>query len=163
MTAKALVKTQMNQSGRIKMLAVITKFILLTFLSLPALGQQATDRRAILLLLKQQTEDWNDGRIDRFMSAYWTSDSLTFVNKTGITYGYAATLANYKKRYPDRESMGTLKFDVLEMSFPSPNVAYVIGRWHLTRPKVGNAGGHFTLLWRKIKKRWLIVSDHTSS
>ena len=57
--------------------------------------------------------------------------------------------------------MGTLKFDILHMDFPGPNVAYVIGRWRLTRPQVGNVGGHFTLLWRKIKKRWVIISDHS--
>lgn len=135
---------------------------LLLFLALPALGQQAPDRRAILLILKRQTEEWNTGRIDRFMTGYWISDSLTFVGKAGITYGYKATLDNYKKRYPDRDSMGTLKFDILQMDFPSPTVAYVIGRWNLTRPKVGNTGGYFTLLWRKINNRWVIVSDHTS-
>lgn len=134
----------------------------LVWLSIPALGQQATDRRAILLILKRQTQDWNAGRVDRFMNGYWPSDSLTFVGKAGITYGYGPTLANYKKRYPDRASMGTLKFDILQMDFPAPNVAYVIGRWHLTRPQVGDTGGHFTLLWRKIKKRWVIVSDHSS-
>ncbi|RIV21502.1 DUF4440 domain-containing protein [Fibrisoma montanum] len=128
----------------------------------PAFAQTAADRRAILDILKRQTGDWNAGRVDRFMEGYWQSDSLTFVGKVGITYGYNATLANYKKRYPDRASMGTLKFDILQMEFPAPNVAYVIGRWHLTRPKVGDAGGHFTLLWRKIKKRWVIVSDHSS-
>jgi ketosteroid isomerase-like protein len=41
-------------------------------------------------------------------------------------------------------------------------VAYVIGRWHLTRPQIGDAGGHYTLLWRKIKGQWVIVSDHSS-
>ncbi len=135
---------------------------LLVGLILPGLAQPAADRRAILLVLKRQTEDWNAGRVDKFMNGYWPSDSLTFVGKTGITYGYQATLANYKKRYPDRESMGTLKFDILQMDFPGPNVAYVIGRWHLTRPKLGNAEGHFTLLWRRIKKRWVIISDHSS-
>ncbi|CCH52568.1 hypothetical protein BN8_01579 [Fibrisoma limi BUZ 3] len=128
----------------------------------PAFAQTAADRRNILDILKRQTEDWNAGKVDRFMNGYWQSDSLTFVGKVGITYGYNATLANYKKRYPDRASMGTLKFDILQMDFPAPNVAYVIGRWHLTRPKIGDAGGHFTLLWRKIKNRWVIVSDHSS-
>nr|WP_026262457.1 nuclear transport factor 2 family protein [Spirosoma panaciterrae] len=122
----------------------------------------APDRRAILQLLKRQTDDWNAGRIDKFMTAYWTSDSLTFIGKAGITYGYQATLENYKKRYPDRASMGKLRFDVLNMDFPSPNVAYVIGRFHLTRPKVGDTDGYFTLLWRKVKRRWVIISDHTS-
>ena len=124
--------------------------------------QTAKERRAILQILKRQTDDWNTGRVDRFMVGYWPSDSLTFVGKVGITFGYQATLANYKKRYPDRASMGTLKFDILQLDFPAPDVAYVIGRFHLTRPTIGDADGHFTLLWRKINGRWVIVSDHSS-
>ena len=135
--------------------------LLLTLLAWPVLGQPAQDRRAILQILQRQTEDWNTGRVDKFMNGCWPSDSLTFVGKAGITYGYQATLANYKKRYPDRESMGTLKFDILQLDFPASGIAYVIGRFHLTRPGIGDADGHFTLLWRKIKKRWVIISDHS--
>lgn len=122
----------------------------------------AKDRREILQILKRQTEDWNNGRVDKFMNGYWPSDSLTFIGKVGITYGYQATLANYRKRYPNRDSMGTLKFDILQLDFPAPNLAYVIGRFHLKRPTIGDAEGHFTLLWRKIKNRWVIISDHSS-
>lgn len=125
-------------------------------------AQTAKERRAILQILKRQTDDWNAGRVDKFMVGYWPSDSLTFVGKVGITFGYEATLASYKKRYPDRASMGTLKFDILQLDFPAPDVAYVIGRFHLTRPTIGDADGHFTLLWRKIKGRWVIISDHSS-
>ncbi len=131
-------------------------------LTMSALAQSTADRKAILGILNRQATNWNEGRVDRFMVGYWPSDSLTFVGKAGITYGYTETLANYKKRYPDRASMGTLKFDILQLDFPARNVAYVIGHWHLTRPQIGDADGHFTLLWRKIKNRWLIVSDHSS-
>lgn len=145
------------------MKALRCQFLLwLTLLNTPGFAQTSTDRKAVLEILKRQTVDWNAGRVDRFMVGYWPSDSLTFVGKAGITYGYAETLANYKKRYPDRASMGTLKFDILQLDFPARNVAYVTGHWHLTRPKLGDTGGHFTLLWRKIKNRWVIVSDHSS-
>ncbi|GAB4027952.1 YybH family protein [Spirosoma koreense] len=140
----------------------LSALILFALFAYPALSQPAQDRRAILQILKRQTEDWNAGRVDKFMNGYWESDSLTFVGKAGVTYGYQATLANYRKRYPSRESMGTLKFDILELDLPAPGIAYVIGRFHLTRPKMGDATGHFTLLWRKIKKRWVIISDHSS-
>ena len=127
-----------------------------------ATAQTAADRKAILGILKRQTDDWNAGRIAEFMNGYWESDSLTFVGKGGITHGYAPTLANYKKRYPDRDNMGTLAFTILKVEFPAKNVAYVIGKWQLTRPKIGDAGGHYTLLWEKKKGRWVIVSDHSS-
>lgn len=127
-----------------------------------AFGQSPDDRRAILAILDRQTRDWNAGNVEAFMNGYWKSDSLTFVGKVGVTYGYEATLSNYKRRYPDRASMGTLKFNILKLTFPSRNTAYVIGQWHLTRPQIGDAGGHYTLLWRKIDGKWVIVSDHSS-
>ncbi|CCG98539.1 hypothetical protein FAES_0528 [Fibrella aestuarina BUZ 2] len=136
--------------------------IVLLALAQSSMAQTAADRQEVLGILKRQNNDWNAGRVEQFMVGYWPSDSLTFVGKAGITYGYAATLANYKKRYPDRASMGTLAFTILKVDFPGPNVAYVIGKWHLTRPQIGDVGGHFTLLWRKINGRWLIVSDHSS-
>ncbi|GAB3340812.1 hypothetical protein GCM10027299_54550 [Larkinella ripae] len=137
--------------------------LLLFLLTIPAIrAQTPADRKAILGILDRQTTDWNAGNTEAFMNGYWPSDSLTFVGKVGVTYGYNATLSNYKRRYPDRESMGTLKFTILKLEFQAKDVAYVIGKFHLTRLKVGDAEGHFTLLWRKIKGKWLIVSDHSS-
>jgi ketosteroid isomerase-like protein len=127
-----------------------------------AQAQSANDRKAILGILDRQTADWNAGRVEQFMNGYWPSDSLTFVGKGGITYGYDATLANYKKRYPNRAAMGTLQFTILKLDFLAPTVAHVIGKWHLTRPQIGDADGHFTLLWRKKNGRWVIISDHSS-
>ena len=137
--------------------------LLLFLLSIPiAQAQTAADRKTILGILDRQITDWNSGNTEAFMNGYWKSDSLTFVGKVGVTYGYDATLNNYKRRYPDRASMGTLKFTIIKLEFPARDVAYVIGKFHLTRPKIGDAEGHFTLLWRKIKGQWVIVSDHSS-
>ena len=141
-------------------------YVLTTILLLSALFSQAqsqNDKDAIFKILNQQVDDWNKGKVDSFMLAYWNSDSLMFVGKNGITYGYKATYENYLKRYPDRAAMGKLKFDYLNFSFPEPNVAFLVGKFHLTRPQVGDAEGFYTLLWKKIKGKWLIICDHTSS
>jgi ketosteroid isomerase-like protein len=58
--------------------------------------------------------------------------------------------------------MGTLKFDILEIDVTAATTGWVLGKWHLTRPSVGDVGGYFTLVLKKIKGRWLIVRDHTS-
>ncbi len=126
------------------------------------MAQSKNDRAAILSILDRQTADWNAGNIDSFMNGYLESDSLMFVGKNGVTYGYQNTYENYLKRYPDRATMGTLKFTILNLSFPGNDVAFVVGKWHLTRPQAGDIGGHYTLLWRKIKGKWVIVCDHTS-
>ncbi|MBB5282516.1 ketosteroid isomerase-like protein [Rhabdobacter roseus] len=136
--------------------------LVLIFLAGVAVGQSAADRQVILGTLDRQTSDWNEGNIEAFMKGYWESDSLMFVGKSGVTYGYQRTFEGYLQRYPDRATMGTLKFDILHLSFPEPNVAFLVGKWHLTRPEAGDVGGHYTLLWRKLNGKWVIVCDHTS-
>ena len=123
---------------------------------------QTTDKTAIIKLMNKQEADWNAGNIPSFMDGYWKSDSLTFVGASGPTYGWKNTLDGYNRRYPDRATMGMLKFTILKLQILDKTVASVIGKWHLTRPEKGDVGGHFTLVFRKIKGKWLIISDHTS-
>lgn len=121
------------------------------------------DKQQIMQVLKVQQESWNEGDIEGFMNGYWRSDSLVFIGKKGVTKGWQQTLDNYKKSYPDKASMGILQFDILSVELTSKTTAYVVGKWHLTRESTkGNLEGHFTLLFKKINKQWVIVSDHSS-
>jgi ketosteroid isomerase-like protein len=95
------------------------------------------------------------------MKAYWNSDSLKFIGKNGVTFGWKNTLANYKKNYPDKEAMGTLSFSLTSVDVLSENVCYVIGSWSLIKKK-GSVAGFYTLLWKKINGQWVITIDHTS-
>lgn len=108
-----------------------------------------------------QEKAWNEGDIPAFMEGYWQSDSLTFVSTRGMTFGWQNTLDNYIKGYPDRAAMGKISFEILRMKAMGKKAAHVIGKWHLKR-EAGDIGGHFTLIWRKIEGRWVIVADHTS-
>lgn len=116
---------------------------------------------SIKQLLHAQDAAWNRGDIDQFMSTYWNSDSLMFIGKSGVTYGYTNTLNNYKKGYPDTAHMGKLHFDLVEFKRLSAEYYFVVGKWFLTR-SVGNINGAFTLLMRKIKGKWYIIADHSS-
>ncbi len=123
---------------------------------------QTKDEKQILAILEKQTQSWNHGDLKSFMNGYWKNDSLMFIGKSGVTYGYDQTLANYQKSYPDMDAMGELKFAILKITKLAPDAFYVVGKWHLTRKKEGNIGGHYTLLFRKIKGQWVIVADHSS-
>ena len=122
---------------------------------------QSKDEIAIRQVLQTQENAWNTGNLTQFMNGYWQNDSLMFIGKSGITYGYQKTLDNYIKGYPDAASMGKLHFDILEMKKLSPEYYFVVGKWFLKR-SIGDVGGHFTLLFRKIKHQWNIVADHSS-
>jgi ketosteroid isomerase-like protein len=122
---------------------------------------QNADVKTILSILDKQTAAWNRGDITTFMDGYWESDSLMFIGKSGITYGWQPTLENYKRGYPDTASMGKLAFTILHVKNLAKDNYFVVGKWYLTR-SIGNIGGHYTLLFRKIKGRWVIVADHSS-
>lgn len=115
----------------------------------------------VTTLLMLQKDAWNEGNIDKYMSYYWQSDSLRFMGKSGVTKGWQNTLDKYKKSFPDKETMGFLTFDNLQYELIDRDNIIVIGSWKLTRTK-DNVGGYFSLLWRKINNKWVIIIDHTS-
>ena len=122
---------------------------------------QGSEDAAIRKVLSDQEAAWNRADIEGFMEGYWNSDSLLFIGSRGVTRGWQPTLDSYKKGYPDAAAMGKLTFTILSLQVLSPESAYIIGKWQLARSK-DDLGGHFTLLWKKIEGKWVIVADHTS-
>ncbi len=122
---------------------------------------QANNEAAVRKVLTVQIAAWNRGDIDSFMEGYWKNDSLTFTGKNGVTYGWTKTLNNYKRNYPDTISMGKLSFTIVTLKILQGEYSHVIGKWHLQRT-IGNLEGYFTLLFKKIKGKWVIIADHTS-
>ncbi len=135
--------------------------LLLFYIAANPVISQSQEQREIAILLREQTVAWNKGDIEKFMIGYWNNDSLMFIGRNGVTYGYQHTLANYKRNYPNAEEMGKLSFDILQVKKLSKEYYFVLGKWFLKRI-AGNVEGHYTLLFRKIKGRWQIVCDHSS-
>ena len=71
----------------------------------PKSTMKGSDETMIRQLLDEQTLAWNRGDIESFMNGYWVNDSLMFIGKSGVTYGWINTLNNYKKGYPDTASL----------------------------------------------------------
>jgi uncharacterized protein (TIGR02246 family) len=120
-----------------------------------------TDEKMMRDLFKMQEDAWNSGNIEKFMDAYWRSPDLVFIGSKGITYGWQAILERYKKNYPDNVTMGKLKYEIVELNQIEKNVVFIIGKYNLER-SIGNASGLFTLVLKKIKGKWLIISDHSN-
>lgn len=140
-----------------KTLASIFILLLTGFLA----ASQPADEVQIRQLISAQQSDWNKGDIPAFMQAYWKSDSLLFTGANGPTRGWQKTLDNYLQRYDSPAKMGKLQFTLLQLT-PLGDMHYmVLGQWHLKR-EVGDVGGYFTLILRKIGGQWKIIADHTS-
>lgn len=121
---------------------------------------QNKDMEEIRKVMSLQENAWNEGNIEQFMQGYWKSDSLMFIGKNGIKYGWETTLDNYKTSYPDKTAMGKLNFEILKLEVNN-NTAYMLGKWELLRQE-DTPNGYFTLYWKKVDSKWVITIDHTS-
>ena len=138
------------------------KYLGLLIISLSCVLGQAQDAKStILQIMERQQDCWNQGDIQCFMNGYWESDSLMFVSKEKVYYGYEETLKRYLNSYPDEQSMGNLTFTYIHMQPLGEDAFYMVGSYYLKRT-IGDASGHFTLLWKRLQGQWVIVADHSS-
>lgn len=145
---------------------VFFTFLLFTVLLVNGQEKKSNDsyeksKNEITSMMLQQAEDWSKGDIEAFMQGYIKSEDLKFVGSKGITYGWKQTLENYKKNYPGKEYTGVLTFNLLEFDQLADEVFLVIGEFHLKRT-VGDADGMFSIILKRIKGEWKIISDHSS-
>ena len=104
---------------------------------------------------------WNRGDIEDFMEGYLNSEELHFVGASSVTYGWGDTLKRYLQAYPDRQTMGTLSFDLKEITERTAEVYTVIGRYNLERDAMEDASGNFLLVIQNVDSHWRIVADST--
>jgi ketosteroid isomerase-like protein len=137
---------------------VIVLLLLLYSSLLFAQSKQEKEIRAILTL---QQDAWNKADLPGFMAHYWQNDSLQFVSKKGIKKGWKAVYDGYQKNYAAKNEMGVLTFHILSVEACSKIDAIVVGSWKVQNTS-GSSEGYFTLWFKKIKDKWVIVLDHTS-
>jgi len=130
----------------------------------PLIGPNGMDKTfPIKQNMQEQEDSWNRGDLEGFMKHYWKSDSLRFIGKSGLNYGWQKTLDNYKKSYPDKANMGTLKFTNKSLDIVGEHTIFVIGEWKLTRAdSLGDLGGMYSLIWEQKNGDWVITTDHSS-
>ena len=120
-----------------------------------------SDSLKIINVLETQKIAWNNNDIDEFMNGYFNSEKLVFSGKSGPVYGWKSTKERYMAKYNSKELMGNLKFDVDNIFLVKRGVAILLGKFYLKR-EIGDASGFFTLVFKKVKGKWYIISDHTS-
>lgn len=125
---------------------------------------QAQDpEQAIRHVMSAQADAWNRGDLEAFMAGYWKSPQVIFTSRGQVRRGWQATLQSYRAHYgSDTSSMGHLEFSHLEIHQLDSDSAWVLGRWTLTGGDEDSTG-IFTLIFRRLDAKWVIVMDHSSA
>ena len=135
--------------------------ILVLAMALPLMG--ASEEVAVKKVLDDQVKAWNRGDLDEFVKGYLNSPDITFVGKA-VSRGYQGVLDRYRANYGDKQRMGTLRFDEVEVKMLGKDHALILGRFALDRTAAGGgpASGRYSLVARKTKDGWKLIHDHTS-
>src|SRR2546430_8688030 len=114
----------------------------------PLLFAQSDEIRA---MLENSEAAWNRGDLVAFASDYEDSADTTFIGREVVRGGTRAILERYRRRYPNREAMGTLTFSEIEVRPLAPGLALATGKYNLKRTVAagGDASGRFTLVLRQ--------------
>ncbi|MEM1247627.1 MAG: nuclear transport factor 2 family protein [Acidobacteriota bacterium] len=129
--------------------------------SAPAIDEESVES-GVLAVLMEQVGAWNAGDIEGFMKGYWNSPELRFASEGSVREGWQETLDRYRQTYPDRATMGQLRFDEIDVRALAADKALVLGRWRLQR-EADEPNGLFTLILEVKDGEWRVVHDHTSS
>jgi uncharacterized protein (TIGR02246 family) len=115
------------------------------------------------MLAKSQAM-WNRGDLEAFVTDYEDAPETTFIGQEVVRGGTKAILDRYRRRYPNRDAMGTLTFSEIETRPLAPGLILATGKYDLKRTAAGggNASGRFTLVIRKTPAGWKIIHDHSS-
>ena len=111
----------------------------------------------------QQRVAWNRGDLEGALDLYWNSPSLTWVNKGGVSKGFAEFAAAMRQDFAGKPAtMGTYKGEVLEARNVDSDTGLLVVRWSIDRDGKRIMGGVSTQLWEPVAGRWRIVLEHAS-
>ena len=135
--------------------------LIISITSIYSQNIKEADSLKILNVLETQRIAWNNFDIDEFMQGYLKSDKLVFSGSSGPIYGWDFVKDRYLNTYSSNELMGYLDFEINDLFLITKKVAILLGKFNIKRDNE-NLSGYFTLVFKKIKGNWYIVSDHTS-
>lgn len=142
----------------------ISLFSFVAFLVLIGLSSncpgQSKDWNQVREVMQKEIEFWNNHDLDGLVNLYAPTDSVRMLYNGGAAYGKENIMAFYKKYWP-KEKMGTLSFTDVKLERLSDEYYFTSGHFHVSGPDGKNSSGRFSGLFRKIKGKWYIYTDHS--
>jgi uncharacterized protein (TIGR02246 family) len=126
-------------------------------------NESKPDAQLIYELLVKMLERWNAHDIDGHLDVYWKSPDLLVVVDSEEFNGWQQLHDSYINGYPDRNAMGFIQPNRIQVKLLKPDLALALTWWSVTFPSSKQKlMGTTTMNLQKFDNGWKIVAAHTS-
>jgi uncharacterized protein (TIGR02246 family) len=126
-------------------------------------NESKPDAQLIYELLVKMLDRWNAHDIDGHLDVYWRSPDLLVVVDSEEFNGWQQLHDSYINGYPDRNAMGFIQPNRIQVKLLKPDLALALTWWSVTFPSSKQKlMGTTTMNVQKFDNGWKIVAAHTS-
>ncbi len=114
-------------------------------------------------LILKMVDRWNNHDLEGYMNGFWKSDDLLAVVESEVHWGWTDLYNSYVRGYPDRNKMGKLDLQRLQVRSSTPDTAVALCWWKIL-PTESSAPVYATdtMQLQKFADGWRITVAHTS-
>jgi hypothetical protein len=127
----------------------------------PKAGQTLVQQ--VYQLILKMVDRWNNHDLDGYMQGFWKSDDLLAVLESEVHWGWSDLYNSYARGYPDRNLMGKLDLERLQVRSSAADTAIALCWWRILPPRGGSpVFATDTMQLQKFTQGWRITVKHTS-
>lgn len=126
-------------------------------------GKGQTVVQEVYQLILKMVDCWNKKDLDGYMNGFWKSDDFLAVIESEVHWGWADLYASFQRGYPDRDKMGKMDLQRLQIRSSTPDTAVALCWWRILPPRGGSpVYATDTMLLQKFAEGWRITVIHSS-
>jgi uncharacterized protein (TIGR02246 family) len=130
----------------------------------PNAGATESDSQQVYEVMLKMLDCWNAHDIEGHLNVYWKSPDLLVVIDSEQFDGWQQLHDSYVNGYPDRNSMGFIDPQRIQVKLLKPDLALALTWWSISFPNSKQkVVGNTTMNLQKFDDGWKIVASHTST
>ncbi|MBV9105043.1 MAG: DUF3225 domain-containing protein [Verrucomicrobia bacterium] len=115
-------------------------------------------------LLLKMLDRWNAHDVEGYLEVYWNSPELLVVVDSEQFTGWQHLHDAYLNGYPDRNSMGFIEPQRIQVKLLKPDLALALTWWSISFPtSKDKVVGNTTMNLQKFDEGWRVVAAHSST
>jgi uncharacterized protein (TIGR02246 family) len=127
-------------------------------------GVTDSDSQRVYEVMLKMLDRWNAHDIEGHLDVYWKSPDLLVVIDSEQFDGWQQLHDSYINGYPDRNSMGFIEPQRIQVKLLKPDLALALTWWSISYPNSKQkVVGNTTMNLQKFDDGWKIVASHTST